>query len=242
MIAGFASRTRKLRVVVFVTIAAFAVSACVQTSNRAIDTLNQGAENRRIVLMPADIELSLLNAGGIPEPRADWTDAAREHVQATLAEHVSDFEAEIIFPRHADILGELDPEEVQIVKLANAVGQSIMLHEYFPPLALPTKAGTFDWTIGPEAQQLKERYGADYALFLFLRDSYASSGRVAVILVAALFGVGVQGGTQVGYASLVDLNTGQVVWFNRLARPSGDLRTPEAARETVETLLTDFPT
>jgi hypothetical protein len=57
----------------------------------------------------------------------------------------------------------------------------------------------------------------------------------------ALLGIGVAGGAQVGYASLIDLNSGQVVWFNRLARASGDLREAEKAAETVDTLLADFP-
>ena len=47
------------------------------------------------------------------------------------------------------------------------------------------------------------------------------------------------GGTQVGFASVVDLKTGDIVWFNRLLRPQGDLRTPEAAAETVRALVSD---
>lgn len=241
MLSYFTGRSRAARSLVFLTIIAFAVSGCAASPNRTINTLNEGSENRRIVMMPADIELSLLNAGGVKEPRADWTAAARTHVRAGLAEHVKEFDAEMVFPDNADILDELDEEQVQIVKLANAVGQSIMMHEYFPPLALPTKADTFSWTIGPEAARLKEKYDADYALFMFMRDSYSSSGRVAVILVAALLGVGVQGGTQIGFASLVDLNNGNVVWFNRLVRADGDLRKPEAASETINVLMTDFP-
>ena len=78
-----------------------------------------------------------------------------------------------------------------------------------------------------------------------LKYEYAAvltAGRAAAIfLAAALFGVGIQGGSQLGFASLVDLKTGNVVWFNRLARASGDLRTEAPAEETVKTLLTSFP-
>ncbi|MGH8650332.1 MAG: hypothetical protein ACREUP_13675, partial [Burkholderiales bacterium] len=69
--------------------------------------------------------------------------------------------------------------------------------------------------------------------------SYATAGRVAFVVVAALMGVGVQGGSQVGFASVVDLKTGEIVWFNRLVRPQGDLRTPDAAAETVKSLVAD---
>ncbi len=61
-------------------------------------------------------------------------------------------------------------------------------------------------------------------------------------IFAALLGVAVQGGVQLGFASLVNLNSGQVVWFNRLVRGSGDLRNPDGARETAGVLLADFPT
>ena len=49
------------------------------------------------------------------------------------------------------------------------------------------------------------------------------------------------GGQQIGYASLVDLNDGRILWFGRLARNSGDLREATPAAETVEALLSDFP-
>ena len=57
----------------------------------------------------------------------------------------------------------------------------------------------------------------------------------------AILGVGITGGIQIGYASLVDLQTGQVIWFNQLARGTGDLREADSARETVDALFTGFP-
>jgi hypothetical protein len=45
---------------------------------------------------------------------------------------------------------------------------------------------------------------------------------------------------QQGYASLVDLETGRVVWFNHLLRGSGDLREPEKAAETLDVLLSNW--
>ena len=120
-------------------------------------------------------------------------------------------------------------------------GQSILVHKYIPYSALPTKKDKFDWTLGPDAAVLGEEYDADYALFVYMRDSFASSGRMAVILVGALFGVGVPGGQQIGFASLVDLRTGQILWFNRLFSEVGDLREPESAHTAVEYLLDELP-
>ncbi|HWK83320.1 MAG TPA: hypothetical protein VNS61_06240, partial [Caldimonas sp.] len=61
------------------------------------------------------------------------------------------------------------------------------------------------------------------------------------MVAMALLGVGLRGGTQTGYASLVDLQTGRVLWFNRLARARGDLREGEAAAESIDSLLSGFP-
>ena len=108
--------------------------------------------------------------------------------------------------------------------------------------ALPTKAGRLDWSFGDAMRPLREASGARYGLFVSVRDSYASPERVAMqIAIGALTGIVLAGGAQLGYASLVDLDTGQVVWFNRLARAYGDLREPQPARESVDALLQGFP-
>jgi hypothetical protein len=49
------------------------------------------------------------------------------------------------------------------------------------------------------------------------------------------------GGQQLGVATLVDLRTGQVVWFNLLAKQSGDLREPGGADAAVAQLLGGMP-
>jgi hypothetical protein len=88
---------------------------------------------------------------------------------------------------------------------------------------------------------LKERYGADYGLFVFYRDYRASGGRMAFSILAAAVGVAVPPGGQGGFASLVDLTTGDVVWFNQVSVGTGDLRESEGAAKTVDVLLEKLP-
>ena len=64
---------------------------------------------------------------------------------------------------------------------------------------------------------------------------------VLMLAIALLYGAPISGGSQAGFASLVDLQSGDIVWFNFLLRSSGDLREPAPARETIDRLLTDFP-
>lgn len=201
----------------------------------------QAGRPARVLLMPPDVELYELTAGGMLEPNAAWTETGRKNVGLGLSAFMAAREAEPIRYRSEDPRAPYDPAHLQLVKLHGAVGASILLHKYNSGQTLPTKKDRFDWTLGEGAQVLGADYGADYALFVYFRDSFASSGRVAVIAVGLLFGVGIPAGRQVGFASLVDLRSGEIVWFNRLASETGDLRDPARARKDVERILSQIP-
>ena len=195
----------------------------------------------RVIVMPLDIELSELTVGGLREPKADWTEQGRQHVAAAL-EHVLQSKRALVVPYQPPANSRDDEvRDDQLLKLHDAVGGAILVHKYVPILALPTKAERFDWTLGASVRDLQARSGADYALFVFFRDSYASPGRVALMVSGLFLGVSVPGGMQVGFASLVDLRTGNIVWFNRLLDPAGDLRTSKPAARAVESLLVKVP-
>jgi hypothetical protein len=185
------------------------------------------------------------------EPRADWTEAARGHLLAALKAQQAERGGNAFIMERRDSIAGLDPETVaELERLHYAVGSSIALHKYSGAY-LPTKRGKgLDYTLGEDAVALGKRTGYDYALFLHAEDSFASGGRVAlqVLGIAGCF-VGfcapnIGGAGQFAYASLVDLRTGEVVWFNVLATGSqvagikmGDIRTREGADQMVERLL-----
>jgi hypothetical protein len=185
--------------------------------------------------MPMDIELSSLTAGGVHRPEAKWTANAKMHVENAIREIMADMNIECRTSGEVDESGITDDEmekKEQLIKLHEAVCRTILLHQYVEPHHLPGKGGKFDWSLGPESRSLKTIYGADYALFIYLRDSYATGVRVSS---------GKPMGMQSGFASLVDLQTGNVIWFNRLIRGAGDLRTKESARSSTDLLLSGFP-
>jgi hypothetical protein len=63
-----------------------------------------------------------------------------------------------------------------------------------------------------------------------------------MMVLGALAGVGVSGGTQNAFASLVDLRTGNIVWFNELTSLAGqDLRDGSGAVAFTTDLLKDAP-
>tara|TARA_R110002072_G_scaffold45105_10_gene125717 strand:+ start:1257 stop:1835 length:579 start_codon:yes stop_codon:yes gene_type:complete len=191
--------------------------------------------------MPVDVTLGHLTAAGIFEPQAEWTAAGEQHVRSALTDFLKTRDV-VLVNYKASTAAEANHRDNQIIKLHRVVGNSIRVFQYPTPLQLPTKKTGFDWSLGTEVARLGKEYDADYALFIYLKDSYATAGRAAVMVFAALLGAhGVQGGTQIGHASLVDLKTGDVSWFNILGRADGDLRKPQPAIETVDALMSNFP-
>lgn len=191
----------------------------------------------RLLLMPIDVELFSLSMGGVEEPRADWTAKARVNMAQAIDAR-----------RQAARLGivELGVDQAdlfaELTGLHAAVARSISLHHAIGGAwALPSKQGRLDWSFGEAMRPLEDASGARYALFVWVRDSYASPERIAAMVAMAVLGIGIPGGVQQGYASLVNLQTGQVLWFNRLARAYGDLREPGPARESIDALLAGFP-
>jgi hypothetical protein len=194
----------------------------------------------KAVLMPVDVELFSLSGGGVPEPKADWTADAQRHMNTALKDRLKLLQLDFttLDEKAADDFAEQ-------VGLHAAVARSINLHHgQGGAWALPSKAGALDWSFDDAMRPLQQKTGARYGLFVWVRDSYASTERklaMAAIAILSLGRVVAGGGVQVGYATLVDLQTGQVLWFNRLQRASGDLRDEKAAVESMNVLLTGFP-
>lgn len=191
--------------------------------------------------MPLDVELSVLTAGGLLEPRADWTESAEKYMSIALQRYQDTRGAQLVKYHQPEGEDLFEQKLIEIERLHSVVGQAILTHEYNNQLKLPSKGEAFDWTLGADVSALKDKYKADYALFLFVRDSYSSAGRIFMQLFAAALGVGIAGGQQLGFASLVDLNTGKISWFNRLFSGVGDIRTQESAEQTVALLLEGLP-
>ncbi len=244
LVAAGAAGTTIIRIgLAFVLL--IAVAGCAATksySSLDADGGGMALKAQRVLLMTPDIELSELTAAGLKEPKAGWTLAARANVETALIDFFAGRNMKLVRYRPPTEDPDRKRGDDQLIKLHQRVGGSILLHLYNSPNSLPGKKDRLDWTLGPGAASLGREQGADHGLFIYIRDSYASRGRITTIAVMALFGVvGVSGGTQVGFASLVDLETGKVVWFSRLISGTGDLRTPAPAAKAIRRLLTDFP-
>ena len=225
--------------------------ACVQTQQYADMQFTPPQGNYRLLVLRPDVTVGSITTGGLVEPRADWTDQARASIVDAIRAQQASRGGNVTFVNRRNELQGVTPEELADVERLNAaVAESIVVHKYLGDY-LPTKRGKgLDWTLGQQAVQLGQKTGYDYALFLHAEDQVASGGRVALgVLGLAGCIVGfcapnIGGAQQLDYASLVDLKTGEVVWFNVVIAGSqvpgikfGDLRTPAGATQMVDRLL-----
>lgn len=213
----------------------------------------------KIVVFRPDVSVGSQKAGGLIEPNADWTETARANIKAKLIERAELLNAKLEF------IDELEGENAEVLTeyraLFEAVSGSIFTHvtvgdslatkqkmvsDPKVPTARPRKVNMLDWTLGPGAAKLRAATGADYAMFVFTNDAYGDSGRKAAQaagMLGCLIGVCVMvpSGIHVGYAGLVELETGNVVWFNTDLAMGGDPREVEGAEKRVGQLMDGFP-
>jgi hypothetical protein len=230
--------------------ASLAFGGCVQTRQYADLQFTPPSGDYKLLVLRPDVSVGSLSTGGMVEPRADWTDEARASIIAALKTQQAQRGGNVtIIERRGQLPGVTEQEVADVERLNLAVDQSIADAKYLGN-SLPTKRRTgLDWTLGSDAVKLGQKTGYDYALFLHAEDEVASGGRIAlgVIGLAGCFiGFCAPGGgqQQLDYASLVNLRTGEVVWFNVVTAGSevpgikfGDLRTPDGAAQMVERLL-----
>lgn len=206
-------------------------------------SLPANSAKKILVFRPA-ISVGAQSTGGLFEPNAEWTEQARANIQASLTELQSQLGNSVVaapeaYGADAQILQEH-------MALFAAVSQAVIEYQFFAGNRLPTKKRdnkneVFEWSLGPGVAALPGAAAADYGLFIYNKDEYGSTGRKILQVVAIMGGVGVKSGEHVGYAGLVDLQTGDLLWLNADAAMGGDVREPDGSEKRVLQLLEEFP-
>ncbi|MEO5611910.1 MAG: hypothetical protein ABIT68_03980 [Sphingomicrobium sp.] len=226
-------------------------TGCVQTRQYADLQFTPPQGDYRLLVMRPDVTVNSVTTGGMNQPRADWTEQARTNLIAALAAQQAERGGKVKILAHRNELPGVSEEEVaDLERLLAAVGNSIALHKYLGAYLPSKNRRGLDYTLGEDAVALGRKSGYDYALFMYAEDSIVSGGRVALQVlgmagcIVGFCAPNIGGGGQFAYASLVDLKTGDVVWFNVVQAGSqiagikmGDLRTPQGSAQLVERLL-----
>lgn len=199
----------------------------------------------RILLLRPRIKVGAQSTGGMFEPNADWTAQARDNIGAALSRAQGGLGNRIVVQEEP--VGEAAQVSADYMSLFSVLATSVIQYQFFRGNRLPTKLrdnrnGNFDWTMGPGVSAIPGAASADYALFIYTEDQFGSTGRKILQVFAALGpGVAIQSGVHKGFAGLIDLRTGNLVWLNADLRMGGDVRTADGAERRVQQLLEDFP-
>lgn len=197
---------------------------------------------KRLLLMPINIVLSLRTADGTSVVAADRSAIATAHFTDLI---------------RAQILRQ----NIALVALPTPTDPTIrqILHLHAALTAGPDKIGNraalkrlspLRDTLGPGVRALADSYGADYAVFFYLHDRTTSGGRVMVniaanILLAVLSTGRVQQpyseADRTGCLSLMNLYSGDIVWNHCLSDTSGDLTDRDDADIFLQTLFRGMP-
>ena len=195
----------------------------------------------RIVLMRPSIRVGAQSTGGMYEPNADWTDQAKENIGTALAKAQTGLGNSVV--AYAEPISGNPAKVAEYQELFGAVASSVIEYQFFRGNRLPTKKrkDQFEWGLGPDVRTLPGLDKADYALFITTEDHFGSTGRKVLQLFAAMANVGVTAGVHKGFAGLVDLRTGELVWLNADMQMGGDVRDAAGADKRVRQLLEGFP-
>ena len=194
---------------------------------------------KKVIVLPADITVSEISAGGVTEEVPSWSESAKTNVNNALKK----FNQVNIDLAQLPALPENEKIAVdEHLALYDLVAANAAFLPRTPGGVWTHKATKFDYTLGDGLKFLRDKTGADAALFVVGLDQISSPERQATVVAAAIFGVAVPLGVSFLSTGIVDLNSGDILWLNyAVSIGNKDLRKPEDAEAMMAELLQDFP-
>jgi hypothetical protein len=233
------------------------LSACVTTETYRVNPRfrQQSERIQTVTVLPADVKVYQIDAGGIREPMEEWCSQAKNNILRAVENQLSTKMRTIVDVLTEELLDEKKSHWEETRALYSAVSAMVFLHTYqnpnIPNHYFAEKLKNFDYSLGSDVQSLAP--GASMLLFLEAEDHIWTGGRRALQGLGALLGIAagvatgvviipyMGGGTTI-QAALVDSATGDLLWINAVRAGAGtDLRDATSATNMVNDLFKDFP-
>lgn len=216
------------------------LAACQAPQHRAHHTLLDApgrALPEAALLLPVEIQMFEISAGGVVEEVPEWTEKATAHVQASIDARVDARRAAGTNIFDVQELPDLPPPDLDIIKEHLALydlvaGQALALTRSvnWKDESWQHKLDHFDYSIGPGLAFLARRTGVSIGIIVTGVSAVPTTGRV---VMGYLLG-GVQTVTYL-HVGVVDLETGDLLWVNDGGIVSlYDSSTSFASREDVD--------
>jgi hypothetical protein len=223
------------------------LSACATPTAKVHYTLRENPDSRplrQVVLLPVDVNVKEMSAGGVEEEVPEWSRKAEENIRSALLV-ARGSKGGCCVTRVVDS-SALTPEERESLEehlaLFNTVAANAMWVDLPGNSAWHFKSEHFDYTLGNGLSFLKTRYGVDAGLIILGEDVVTTGGRKAMAFLAAAGGMYIPLGHSILVGGLVDFETGDLLWLNHtVSTGNADLRDPASCLDLARKLLENYP-
>lgn len=174
----------------------------------------------KVLLLPLDISVYRVGAGGVTERAEDLTKDERTETETMLRDEIAkDKHLEFVaFPTlDSGTQALLD----EYIELYDQVAGAALLHTSRLG-AWPQKVNHFDYTLGDGLRFLRQRSGADAALIIHGEGGVPTTSSFVAGLIPIIVGVvAVPQARAQAVVGIVDLQTGNLLWLNHAMLPGG---------------------
>jgi hypothetical protein len=209
--------------------------------NPRLASLAQSERPKKILLLPPQMFVAELSAGGVIQKQDDWTREANENLLGGAETYFRENGQQLEAVR----LPKLDAEEAETVEshigLYDRLAYAIYIYGRGQDSGWQHKKTEWDYTLGDGLAFLREKTGADTALIFTGADIISSSGRKAAFVAGLLLGVVIPTGQSFITVGLADLKTGEIRWMSYDQSMLLDSRNPEAVKELVRDFFKTYP-
>lgn len=200
---------------------------------------------KKILLLPVEIRVHEVSAGGVVEKVDAWSKTA----SANAVRYVRSLSnGGVIHLAEPPSLSAAEQAQLdQHIALYEAVAGSALLATASPIGAWRTRAKDSDYTLGPGLAPLAEHTGIDAAMIVIGTDYISSAGRKAAmvmgVLLGALGGVVIvpQGGVSFLSVGVVDMHTGHLLWLKTDHSGTIDFRNEQDLHRVLDRMFQTYP-
>ena len=202
---------------------------------------NETALPKKVVVLPANVEVFEVTAGDVTEEVPQWSTEAGKNVLKALSAAIKSDKTlnQVNFPRLSPPNAAVVEEHMALYKLVVDTASSTDLDH---------KIRRFDYSIGPGLSVLQRETGADAAVMVYGRDYVSTAGRKAkavlgnIPIVGAFTGPPPALGRSFVRIGVIDLRTGDLLWLNSELRGStSNLRDYDDAQDIIRELFDWYP-
>lgn len=193
----------------------------------------------KILLLPPQLFVGELSAGGIIQRQADWGRQSTQNMLDAIEQISSEKHFKPIHLAPATPAEDLRLEPYY--DLLDRVASSIFIYGRGKDHAWDHLQSGWGFTMGSGLSDLASQTGADAALFVSGIDLISSEGRKLAFMAGLVTGLIMPLGQSFLAVALVDLHTGDILWIAYDQSMTLDTRDPAGAGKMVASMFKDYP-